>query len=62
MYAQYGAVYAQYGAVYAQYGAVYARRTGEYAPFQRNMLEKCFFLIMLSLCSKRPIMPKEMLA
>ena len=30
-------------AVYAQYGAVYARRTGEYAPFQRNMLEKCFF-------------------
>ena len=56
-------MYAQYGAVYAQYGAVYARRTGEYAPFQRNMLEKCFFfLIMLSLCSRRPIMPKEMLA
>ena len=29
--------------MYAQYGAVYARRTGEYAPFQRSMLEKCFF-------------------
>ena len=40
-------MYAQYGAVYAQYRAVYARRKGEYAPFQRNMLEKCFFLIML---------------
>ena len=36
-------MHAQYGAVYAQYGAVYARRTGEYAPFQRNILEKCFF-------------------
>ena len=35
--------------MYAQYGAVYARRTGEYAPFQRNMLEKCFFFNYASL-------------
>ena len=38
-------MYPQYGAVYAQYGAVYARRTGEYAPFQQNVLEKCSFFI-----------------